>query len=155
MADTEQLATFEHLNLSDVDPTFKPIPKAMRVLEISRFAPRKITVKKETSQNFGKEMCLIDGRFRVVDDPEYSGRSLPYTFWLNNTYDQKALRRLADGIGVMQEAGEPLDSWAQRVAQLSPPAKFKLFVDEVEEAPSDGEKAIPVNKLRWNNVVPV
>ena len=158
--ETQELNTsaFEHVNLNEIDPTFKPVPKGMRTLEIAKFSPRTIVVKKETSKKFGQTLALVDARFRIVNDPDFSGRSLSYTFWLDNQYDLKALRRLSDGIGTPQEAGEPLDVWVTRVGELAPPAQFKLFVDEVEDPASVDEttgKSIPVNKLKWNNVVAI
>ena len=150
------MAEFEYFNLNDVDPTFHPIDPGVYALRLKKIEFKTIIPSK--GQRVGLETPLVNANFSVINHDKFSGRSLRYTFWPANSYDQKALARLSTAVGVPQEQGEPFPEYIKRLGETNPPVEFKTFVaieqsgvDETVDPP----KPIMDNKIKWSNVLPI
>lgn len=117
---------FSHINIMEIDPTFKPVEEGFYTLQVNSLKSQ--TVKPQSGKNAGKEVLVLKGSYTIVGDDRYSGRKFWKTFWTTSTYDLKDLRRQADATGVTQEAGQPLEEYAAVFETLVPPAEMKIFV---------------------------
>lgn len=152
---------FEYFNINDVDPTFQAIEKGVYGFRVGKMEYKIIAIK--NGKNAGQEVPVINGNFTVINSDTYSGRRLRHTFWVSNPYDQKALRRLADAVGVMQEPGEPLKDYIDRLSTTQPPLEFRTFADTkpvVDRATGEmvmDAKGNPQldNEMKWNQVLPI
>jgi hypothetical protein len=140
---------YEHINIMEIDPSYKPIPAGMYNLQINKLTPRLVTPNK--GKNAGKEVLVLNGSFTVVNEENYSGRKLWQSFWASNPVDLKDLRRIADATGVTQVEGQTLSEYALTFENLNPPAEFKVPVD-IEKAWQSEED---VNKIKFNGAQPV
>ena len=143
------MAEFEYFNLNDVDPTFHPIPKGVYAYRVAKLEYRTVTPK--SGKNAGVEVPIVSGSFSVINHDEFSGRRIRHTFWITNPYDQKSLRRFADAIGIMQEPGEPLQAYIERLNSQNPALEFRTFTD-VKPGQDGGEGD---NEMKWNQVLPI
>ena len=143
------MSEFDYFNFQDVDPTFKPIPKGMRQLRLTKFAA--IPCQPKSGKMEGKDTYRLPATFVIVNDPDFSGRRLTQTFWVHNVVDQKNIRRLADGVGIAQDAGEAVTDYARRIAEAQP--EFRVFVDESVDKDQSGTE-VPVNKISWSTIQP-
>ena len=148
--DFSAVAEFDHINLSEIDPTFKPIDVGYYTLQVNALTPKVITPK--AGKNAGKSVLALNGSFTVVGDPNFAGRKLWKFFWTSNPVDVKDLRKLQDVTGVTQEAGETLSDWAARFADLNPPAEFKVFVGQ---EPDYRDPSVQVSVIKMNQAQPV
>jgi hypothetical protein len=142
-----QESEFDYFQLSEVDPTFKPLEVGPRTLQLLKLEPKIIEPKKGKHQ--GEKVLVLNGSFLVINDETYSGRRLYNTFWLTNSFDQKSLRRLSDGVGIPQEPGEGIKDWAVRMSQSQP--TFKVFVDQKIDG-NDGSTNTYKNEIKWANI---
>lgn len=146
------MSDFNYINIMDIDPTFQPVAKGPRTLEVTKLTP-KTYIGKPGSKYEGQEQMLINGSFTVVDDAEFNGRRIFQTLFASSAYDLKGLRRLADATGVTQETGETFSDWLSSFEQLNPPARFKAFVDVVDKPDREGN-IVPTNVISFSNVKP-
>jgi hypothetical protein len=141
---------YQYFNLQDVDPTFRPIDQGVYTLQLAKIAGQ-VKVPK-SGKMAGQETLMINGTFIVTGDPTFSGRRLFNTFWIHNPYDQKALRKISDRTGVIQNPGESLEDYFARLTQIQP--SFKAKVDVVKEPDQTGE-VVDVNKIDFRSVAAV
>ena len=145
---------FTHWNVMDIDPAFETVGQGVKAFRLAKLEYKTIVPK--SGKNQGVEVPIVSGRFIVINDDTFSGRRLNHTFWLDNTYDQKGLRRLVDAIGVPQTPGESIEDFCKRVSSLEPAPEFKTFLAEVEKGVDEVTgKPIKDNQMKWNQVSPV
>ena|ERR1700722_17350939 len=146
--------SFEHFNLNEVDPTFKPIDPKIYGLRVNKFEYK--IVQPKSGKRVGEDTPLVNANFTVINDDTFSGRRLRHTFWMLNPYDQKAVRRLAENTGLMQEADEPFEEYCKRFASQNPPVEFRTYVG-LKELPGKNEKGESQydNEIKWNQVFPI
>jgi hypothetical protein len=146
----EAPAEFDHINIMDIDPTFKPIDPGFYTLQVNKITP-KVTEPK-SGKNVGKSLLMLNGSFTVVNHENFAGRKLWKTFWTNNPVDLKDLRRLADATGVTQSPDQTLSEYVKTFEELAPPAEFNIFIG-VEADYRDPNTM--VNSLKFNQAQPV
>lgn len=153
---SEQVFDFENLNLNDVDPTFKPIDEGPYILKLMSLLWKESKGTKETNKDV--VYVSINGKFAVDNHPKFSGRKLYHNFFLGNSFEQKALRRIADATGVSQNPGETLKDWAARISTTNPSFKVAVKVQQAidfttKEGRVDVDGApILENKIDFRNV---
>lgn len=135
---------FEHINIMEIDPTFKPIDEAFYNLQVNKLTPKVITPK--AGKNANKAVLVLNGSFTVVGDENFSGRKLWKSFWASNPVDLKDLRRMADATGVTQSPDQTLSEYAGVFATLNPPAEFRVFVGQ-EKDYRDPEQTVNIIKF--------
>lgn len=144
----EQSNNFEYVFLGDVDPTFKPIdagPYNLRVIKafIKPFKYSKGARAGETGEQIKLQLA-------VTDHPQYSGRRVFATLFPND-FSLRALRRLQDNTGVVQEGNEPIADWLARLA--SEGAVFNVQVNVTERTGADGAP-VSDNDVDWKTIQP-
>lgn len=152
-----QVVDFENLNLNDIDPTFKPVEEGPYVLKLLGLAWKESTGKKETNQ--GTVYVSLNGKFGITNHPKHSGRKLYHNFFLSNSYELKALRRIMDATGVAQNPGETLKGWAERISVESPMFKVPVKQQQAKDFttkegrvdPASGEPVME-NVIDFRNV---
>jgi len=150
IAAQEAAVEFEHINIMEIDPTFKPINEGFYTLQVNKLTPKTITPSK--GKNQGKAVLVLNGSFTVVGDDAFSGRKIWKSFWASNPVDLKDLRRLADATGVTQDAGQTLSEYAQTFETLNPPAEFKVFLATQADYRDPTQM---VNEIKFNQAQPV
>ena len=129
--------------MGDVDPSFSTIPADVYTLRINKMVPKTYEGKKDPSQSFQ----VVKGDFTVIDHPDYAGRRLFETFWLNHGWSTKALRRISDNTGIPQEPGAgTFEAWLERLSTEQPSFKVPVTVREGDP---------PENAITWRDVKPV
>lgn len=147
-------AAFDYVQLSEVDPTFKPIPANAYTLKIMKAEKKEFTYKQTrpkagiTAGDIGQ---YVKFQLAVVDDPNFAGRRLFETLFFG-ARELRILRRLADAIGVPQDAGVAFDDWLKKLSEEQP--EFKTKVTEVEETNHATGQLEAVNKVDWNTLYP-
>ncbi len=141
---------FEHINIMDIDPTFKPVDEGFYTLQVNKLTPKTITPSK--GKNQGKAVLVLNGSFTIVNSDSFSGRKIWKSFWASNQVDLKDLRRLADATGVTQDPGQSLSEYAQTFETLNPPAEFKIFLGTEADYRDPTQQ---VNVMKFNQAQPV
>lgn len=136
---------FEHIQLQDIDPTFKPVDAGMYTLQVNSIKGRQVEIK--NGKNAGKTATVLKGSFTIVGDPNFSGRKLWHDFWSTNRTSLVELRKVMDATGVEQQQGETLSEYGTRFGELNPPAEFKVYV-AVEPDYRDASVNVNVIKFR-------
>lgn len=147
------LSNFEHFNLKDVDPTFKPVDPKVYSFRVNRFEYKIIVPGK--GARAGQETPLVNVGLTIINDDTYSGRRLQDAFWVLNPFDQKKLRKLADAVGLMQEPDEPFEEYCKRFSSQNPPVEFKTYVGLKDIGKNEKDETVYDNKIAWNQVLPI
>ena len=140
MSDVPQV-DFENLNLNDIDPTFKPVEDGLYTLKLLSLVWKEFPGKKDPTQTF----VSINGKFGVANHPTHSGRKLYHNFFLSNSYELKALRRIMDATGVAQNPGETLKDWAARISVEAPSFKVAVKQQQAVDFTTKEGKVDPVS----------
>ena len=131
---------FNFVNLTQVDPNYTAIDEGVYQLKVIKLAVNK------TKGDNGKEVKpYLAGTFSVSNHEKFSGRRLFHNFWSitdNNSFDAKALRRLADASGVPQE-GDFL-VWVDEMTTQQP--EFKVQVKK--QAPTTWNKETKTREIK-------
>lgn len=142
--DNQTEFAFEHINLNQIDPGFKPVPENVYNLEVNSIKPSYVKVTKPGSKYEGQTVLVLKGSFTIVDDAEYSGRKLWSDFWATNNYNLIELKKLSEATGVIQGEGQTLPEFVEQFATMNPPAKFQCFVTK-----EDDYKGTPRNVVKF------
>jgi hypothetical protein len=135
---------FEHINLNQIDPGYKPIDENVYNYEVQSLKPTYVKINKPTSPYAGQEVLVLKGSFTVVDDDNFSGKKVWYDFWTTNKYNLIELRKLKDATGVEQLDNQSLVEWANSFATLNPSAKFQCFTTK-----EDDRNGVPRNVIKF------
>ena len=152
---SEQVQSWQYVDLNEIDPNVQPLPEGVYTLKVLR-AEHKEGIGKTS----GKAYEQVKFALAVTDHEDYSGRRLWEAFFPGN-YGAKAMRRIADATGIMQEPGTTLIDWLVVLSEKQP--TFKVPISQVEDLDKDGKarsfdvKGNPakVNKINWFAVQPV
>lgn len=136
---------FDYIQLQDIDPTFKPVDAGMYTLQVNSIKAQ--VVEPKTGKSAGTTKLLLKGSFTIVNDPNFSGRKLWHTFWMDNQFNKVELRKLMDATGEEQGQGQPITEWATKFGELNPPAEIKVYV-AVEKDWKDKVTDVNVIKFR-------
>ena len=116
--------SFEHLDLSSVDPNFEPIERGLYNLRLMNIERKPYFYKEDDPKVLAGEVAAgevkgdrIPYRVVIIDHPTLSGRSIRGTLWPRPA-TFKALRRLADATGIEQEGD--FDSWLRALESAKP-----------------------------------
>jgi len=128
----EMSNSFEYIHLNDIDPNFAPIETGVYSLQLKELKRRVYFYKADHPSVIAGDVAegevkgdRITSRCVITDHPELSGRQVWNTLWPNQS-TFKALRRLADATGIIQDDEEGFDAWLQRVEEEAP--RFKCLV---------------------------
>jgi hypothetical protein len=131
---TDEIAAFEYAQLSEVDPTFKPVDQDVYTLEVVSGTVQEYEVKAESAAVkkgnavAGDKAKMYKFKFQIVDHEKFAGRTL-FPAYFASDFTLKAFRRLMDATGVRQEPGESIPDWMAKFELLGTPrARFKTLV---------------------------
>ena len=150
--------TFDWVDLNEVDPTDRPVPRDTYTLKVLSINKKKFTYKNPSkTANVGDEGEFISLKMAVTDHPEYAGRKFTESLFMRRTTLQ-ILRRIADATGIMQTPGTALDEWFAQVNEVQP--EFKVPVIVVPDTERDGKpkldlatgKPLDKNIILWKEV---
>ena len=151
---SEQAASFRYTDLNEIDPSNQALPEDVYTVKV--LSAQYVEGIGKTS---GQPYEMVKFFLAITDHENYSGRRLWESFFPGN-YGAKAMRRIADATGLMQEPGTSLIDWLAVLTEKQP--TFKIPVQVVEDLDKDGKarsldiKGNPakINKLNWFNVQP-
>jgi len=112
---------YEYVNLNEVDPTMKPVPKDYYTLKILKAEMKNTTYK--TGDKAGQPLAFVKFSLAITDHPEFAGRRIFPKPLFDGNSSYKKLRRLMDATGIPQEAGQPLDAWLAALSEQQPTFK--------------------------------
>jgi hypothetical protein len=138
---------FSHINIMDIDPSFKPVETGVCQFRVNKITPKYVTPG--SGKNSGKEVLVGNGDFTIINSDKYSGRRVFQSFWASNSFNLRELRKLADVTGVTQEPGESLEDYLRRYEAVQP--EFESFLDVYEKPQPDGSTS-PENVIRFNQL---
>ena len=151
-----EITSFDYVNLSEVDPSFKPIPEAFYNLKVIKAEKREFTYKQDVVNKRTGEMSaqagdigqLINFQFAVCDDAQYSGRRVFDTLFFGER-ELKQLRKLSEVAGVQQQPGESFADWLTRFNETQPIARTL-----VTQVPDRRDPQVMVNRIAWKELIP-
>ena len=145
---------YEHFNLNEIDPEFHPVEKGLYSLRVSKLAFK--TVVPKAGKRVDMETPLVQASFAIINHDQFSGRRVNQTFWMLNPFDQKALKRLQNAVGIPQEQGESFKDYIERLSAVTPAPEFRAYVDTVAKGVDEATgKPQEDNVIKWNNVLPI
>lgn len=146
--------SFDHVDLKNVDPNFTPVPMGEYTLQVVKAERKEFVYKKAnpvSGTKPGDTGNYISMSFAITDDDNFSGRRIFSTLFSGEgTF--RNLRRLMDATGVIQEDGEGLIEWVERLGAAN--AVFKATVEVIQEKDATGE-LVPKNAVSWKTLAPV
>jgi hypothetical protein len=143
--------TFQFIDLNEIDPTFKPIDEGIYTLKVLKAELKTYTAKQDTkTQKTGDTGQFVKLQLAVVNDDNYAGRRIfpKPLFPGNRTF--RALRKIMDATGVMQEVGMPIEDWLNLLSTVQPEFKTK-----VTQVPDRRNPDVIDNDVDWREVLPV
>ena len=152
------MADFEYFNIMEVDPNFTPVEEGIYKVRINKMTKKSKTYPDDPSRD---TLVWVNGDFVITDHEKFSGRRLFPTFWLSNSFDLKALRKVADRTGVVQTPGQSFEDWLDSLTTQQPEIKVKIdivpVIDRVTKQPKVDEysgKPLMENKINFREVFP-
>lgn len=152
----EDVQSFRHIHLDQVDPSFQPIDENYYNLRITSAELKEFTYK--NGEKAGQTDERINLGLTVVNDPKFSGRRL-YESLFPNGFSFRVMRRIQDATGIPQN-GET-ESWLKELAAIGPVVKLKVI--QVPDVLRDGTPnpktvlasgdAAPKNVIDWKSGV--
>lgn len=157
-SDNEFEQEFNYVNLQEVDPNLKAIDEDVYTLKVIKLA-----IQKKADFD-GTLKPNLSARFGVTNHEKFSGRTLWHTFWQiqdNDSFDAKALRRIADATGTPATGGLP--AWVEDMnsaqpefkvqVKKGPPTKWNKETREREvKVGPDGNPLPDINVINFWNV---
>jgi len=150
---------YDHINIMEIDPSFKPISEGFYTFQINKAQGSIVTPK--AGKNAGNELLVLKFSLTLVGDDQYSGRKFWPSFWANNPVDLRNLRKLAEATAVTQTSGQTLTEYTSGFELLDPPAEFKCLLDPPAEFKclvqigKNYKTGEPENVFVWNTTQPV
>ena len=141
---SEQVSTFEHVNLNEVDPASAPFVSAAYTLQLMD-VEKKAYVSGPDTKNPGVAGEYIQLVFAIAESPDFSGRRIYETMFPGNGTN-KRLRRMADASGFSQDDGQSVFEFL--VSMKDQQARFVAPISEVErlnKKTNVTKKALAVN----------
>lgn len=115
--------TFDHVNLTEIDPNQAEIAEGMYTFQVSKVEKKTYNVKdKTTGQPTGEVGERLVMQLSVVNDEKYSGRRF-FPAFFNNNGSLRQLRKIMDATGVAQTG--TVEEWGTEVtgSQFKAPIK--------------------------------
>lgn len=142
---------FEFVDLNEIDPTFKPIDDGIYCLKVLKAELKAYTAKTDTkNQKAGDQGQFVKFQLAVVNDDQYAGRRVfPKPLFPGNRAF-RALRKIMDATGIVQEVGMPLADWLNLLSTTQPEFKAK-----VTQVPDRRNPDVIDNDIDWREVLPV
>lgn len=128
---TEQVVSFEHVNLNQVDPSSNTITPGDYNLMVADAGIKTFTYSK--GKNAGSEGSRTEFKFVITDSESFSGKTIYQSLFAGNG-TLKQLRRIADATGISQEG--TFEEWL--VALKDGRAKFNAPVQIVDGTDKEG-----------------
>lgn len=141
----DNIAAFEYAQLSEVDPTFKPVDQDVYTLEIVSGAASEYEVKagskavEKGQAAVGDKARMYKFKFQIVDHDKFAGRTL-FPAYFPSDFTLKAFRRVMDATGFPQAPGQSISDWMKGYETLSPRARFKTLVSVKASRNGDGQE---------------
>lgn len=114
-------AGFDHVHLSEVDPSFKILDAGVYLLQLQKAQIKTYLFKPDNKKGIpaGTEGSYLNLTWVVVDDPNFAGRKQFETLFPGE-FTFKILKRIADASGIQQQAGQTLADWAEEITREAP-----------------------------------
>jgi hypothetical protein len=117
----EDVASFQHVHLDQIDPSFAPIEDGYYNLKLLSAEYREF----DKTATGGKAGEFIKFGFAIQDDPKFSGRRVwPQALFPNN-FVFKVLRLIQDATGIAQNGD--MKAWLVELGNIQPTLKLKVY----------------------------